>query len=275
MQGMDLTPQTLREVEFREKLRGYHPDDVDDFLEEVATAVDELLARLRKAEAGGGAGALQTQAPEGGAITEETLRRTLLLAQRTADLAIADAQESARRIVDDAQHEAQSLKERAILDATATTEEIRRRSAGSIAELTDRQARLERNVAALEEWATQQRNLLRDALADQVHVLDVWLETSEETRPAAMPLPARPAELEAASEATAAVEPASRRSLEVVGGDRDAAPAVDLRDDEHHVDQHHVDEPHVDEHHVDEPGDSGDPDDVDPARQGGRLFRRH
>jgi len=271
MQVMDLTPQTLREVEFREKLRGYHPDDVDDFLEEVATAVDELLARLRKAEAGGGTGALQTQAPEGGAITEETLRRTLLLAQRTADLAIADAQESARRIVDDAQHEAQSLKERAILDATATTEEIRRRTAGSIAELTDRQLRLERNVAALEEWATQQRNLLRDALADQVHVLDVWLETSEETRPPAVPLPAKPAELEAAPEPTAAVElEASRPSLEVVGRDRDAAPAVDLRDDEHPVEAHPVEA-----HHVEEPGDSGDLDDVDPARQGGRLFRRH
>ena len=49
---MDLTPQTLRDVEFREKLRGYHPDDVDDFLEEVAVAVDGMLARLRATEAG-------------------------------------------------------------------------------------------------------------------------------------------------------------------------------------------------------------------------------
>jgi DivIVA domain-containing protein len=37
---MDLTPQTLRDVEFREKLRGYHPDDVDDFLEEAAVALE-------------------------------------------------------------------------------------------------------------------------------------------------------------------------------------------------------------------------------------------
>jgi DivIVA domain-containing protein len=49
---MDLTPQTLREVEFREKLRGYHPDDVDDFLEKVAVAVGELLDRLAAAEGG-------------------------------------------------------------------------------------------------------------------------------------------------------------------------------------------------------------------------------
>ena len=28
---MDVSPKTLREVEFREKLRGYHPEDVDQF----------------------------------------------------------------------------------------------------------------------------------------------------------------------------------------------------------------------------------------------------
>src|SRR5215469_7777405 len=101
---MDLTPQTLRDVEFREKLRGYHPDDVDDFLEEVAVALDGLLARLRVAEAGaagGGSPALVQPSPQPAdpTLSEGTLSRAILLAQRTADIAVAEAEESARQIL--------------------------------------------------------------------------------------------------------------------------------------------------------------------------------
>ena len=46
---MDLTPETLRSATFRDKLRGYHPDDVDEFLESVARGLEVLLARLRDA----------------------------------------------------------------------------------------------------------------------------------------------------------------------------------------------------------------------------------
>ena len=31
---MEVSPKALREVEFREKMRGYHPEDVDQFLAE-------------------------------------------------------------------------------------------------------------------------------------------------------------------------------------------------------------------------------------------------
>ncbi|MGH9065883.1 MAG: DivIVA domain-containing protein, partial [Acidimicrobiales bacterium] len=36
MAGMEVASRTLREVEFRQQLRGYHQDDVDEFLERVA-----------------------------------------------------------------------------------------------------------------------------------------------------------------------------------------------------------------------------------------------
>src|ERR1700686_197520 len=111
---MDLTPQTLRDVEFREKLRGYHPDDVDDFLEGAAVALEQLLGRLQVAESTAAAGveappvAVQPVpvAAEPSDVSEDTLRRTLLLAQRTADAAIADAEESARKLLDTATSEA-------------------------------------------------------------------------------------------------------------------------------------------------------------------------
>ena len=36
---MDVTPQVINEVEFHQKMRGYDPDEVDDFLERIAVAV--------------------------------------------------------------------------------------------------------------------------------------------------------------------------------------------------------------------------------------------
>ena len=47
---MELTPKVFRDVQFREKLRGgYHPEDVDEFLEQAAVGVEELTERLRQA----------------------------------------------------------------------------------------------------------------------------------------------------------------------------------------------------------------------------------
>ena len=48
---MDVTPQVINEVEFHQKMRGYDPDEVDDFLERVAVAVGQLTDRLQEAEA--------------------------------------------------------------------------------------------------------------------------------------------------------------------------------------------------------------------------------
>jgi DivIVA domain-containing protein len=47
---MDLTPQSLHSVEFREARRGgYNTRDVDDFLERVAAGVGHLNERARDA----------------------------------------------------------------------------------------------------------------------------------------------------------------------------------------------------------------------------------
>ena len=237
---MELTAQTLREVEFREKLRGYHPDDVDDFLEEAAVALDELLERLRVAEtarrgeaasapataarpgaepidptplvrsepapvrpdiapplapppAPAPAQAAQSPAPGATSVTEDTLRRTLVLAQQTADAAIADAHEAAKRIVDEAQAEARRLTETAEGRAAELRAQAQARAAQSMAELEEQRSGLEHEVVALRSWAVQQRDRLRDALTDQVRSLDIWLATSAPSSaavgPSAKPAP--------------------------------------------------------------------------------------
>jgi DivIVA domain-containing protein len=85
---MELTPQRLREVEFKERWRGYDPEEVDDLLERVAAGLEDFENRVRQATER--AVRAEQRASEG-SDTDETLRRTLVLAQRTADAAIADA----------------------------------------------------------------------------------------------------------------------------------------------------------------------------------------
>jgi cell division initiation protein len=199
---VDLTPQTLREVEFREKLRGYHPDDVDDFLEQAALALEGLLARLRAAEAvasatggqatGGQATGGQAVAPGPVAVSPdiepvsaETLHRTLLLAQRTADAAVAEAEESARRMVESAREEAERIVSEAEGKAATAAKDARAKAEAAIADLDQRRSALEREVTSLQGWASQQRDRLREVLTDQVRALDIWLATSGTPKPAA------------------------------------------------------------------------------------------
>jgi cell division initiation protein len=106
MTGMDVSPKTLREVEFREKMRGYHPEDVDHFLEQVASGVEVLQDRLRQAV--DRAQRAEAAAAEAGG-NDEALRKTLVLAQRTADLAVQEAREQAARILAGAEQQAQAM----------------------------------------------------------------------------------------------------------------------------------------------------------------------
>jgi len=170
---MDLTPKTLREVVFREKLRGgYHPDDVDEFLEQVATGVEELHERLRqaldraqRAEAG---------APSGhnsGADAEEAVR-TLVLAQRTADMAVQEARQQAAKVLASAELQAQTM--------AAAAEERRRRHeeatlAGTRDELTKLEtarAKAQQEAEALNRWIEEHKAHLRSVLRDALSVVD-------------------------------------------------------------------------------------------------------
>jgi len=45
---MDLSAKVLREVEFQSRLRGYDTDEVDEFLEKIAVAVDEMQEKMRQ-----------------------------------------------------------------------------------------------------------------------------------------------------------------------------------------------------------------------------------
>jgi len=158
---MDVSPKTLREVEFREKMRGYHPEDVDQFLERVAAGIEVLQDRLRQAIER--AQRAEQAASEAG-NNDDALRRTLLLAQRTADLAVQEAREQAARIIAGAEQQAQSMiaeaEHRARRGHEDTVIEVRT----ELAKLQARREELELDVGGLAAWIDEHRAQLRAAL---------------------------------------------------------------------------------------------------------------
>ncbi len=131
---MEIDARTIREVEFREKIRGYNPDDVDDFLEQVAVAFEAMEDRLSSAPNQPStvqlptSGQLETRdARSGASITSapvdrprnvpaaapefdaDIIQRTLLLAQRTADATVKAAEEQAETSVGEAKAKAEVL----------------------------------------------------------------------------------------------------------------------------------------------------------------------
>lgn len=147
---MDVTPQSIRAVQFREKLRGYHPEDVDAFVAAVAQKVEELEGRVKQADAR--LAELQTR-QEGASEAEESLRRTLILAQRTADAAIQEAREEAARVT------AEAAEQRA--RAEAEVHELRQRLQAE----AEQEGRSER-----ERLATERTALLADVEALTTHL---------------------------------------------------------------------------------------------------------
>src|SRR5580704_17292144 len=89
---------SLRTVEFRETLKGYHRDDVDEYLEKAAVEAEGLQEQLRQAnerlrQAGERISQLESAEPrpvaaaavQDAGLADETLQRTLLLAQKFVD----------------------------------------------------------------------------------------------------------------------------------------------------------------------------------------------
>ena len=166
---MDVSPKTLREVEFREKMRGYHPEDVDQFLERVAAGIEVLQDRLRQALER--AQKAEAQLAESGGA-DDTLRRTLVLAQRTADLAVQEAREQAARILAGAEQQAQAM-------ITGAEEEVRRAHDQTLvdveAEITRLQVdrdRLQLDIETLTAWVGEHRTRLAAALQSALAVIE-------------------------------------------------------------------------------------------------------
>lgn len=134
-----ITVKDIREKEFGKQKNGYHEDEVDDFLDEIADQMEELirenrnlLNQLEEAQSAAKAEPEQTYAPAAseayaepaqasGSIQppvdepsyfrnlEATLRETLLSAQRIADNTIAEARVKSKDLVSGAEEQARKI----------------------------------------------------------------------------------------------------------------------------------------------------------------------
>jgi cell division initiation protein len=163
MLSMEVSPKTLREVEFREKMRGYHPEDVDQFLERVAASVEVLQDRLRQAVERAQR-AEQAAAEAGG--TDEALRRTLVLAQRTADLAVQEAREQAARILASAEQQAQGILADADERAQRAHDDALVEARAELTRLEASRTHLQAEVDTLTRWVEEHRAHLALALQE-------------------------------------------------------------------------------------------------------------
>jgi DivIVA domain-containing protein len=193
---MALSPQRIRDTEFKAVRKGYDPSEVESFLEEVAAALETAqneatameakaraaVARLQElsrqaGDAPAAGAAASGEAPVRANVDEaETISRTLLLAQRTADTTIAEAQAEADRLLgaarddaatslDQARAEATSLLEAARSDARRAGESERVQVEGEVQALLARRDFLESDVDHLEQYLVAQRERIIEAVA--------------------------------------------------------------------------------------------------------------
>ena len=178
---MDVTSQALRDIEIKEVRRGYDCDAVDDLLEQAAATIDALERRIALAEQH----ARDSEAQGSNArASEDMLQRTLLLAQRAAEDAVAEATATATAITSAADSQARAT----ILEATSTAQ--REANAQRLAletevrDLTSRRSALSSDVDALERFEADYRERLRRTIAADLDSLAV---SREPVAPSARP----------------------------------------------------------------------------------------
>jgi DivIVA domain-containing protein len=189
LSSMELTPKVFRDVQFREKLRGgYHPEDVDEFLEQAAVGVEALQDQLRQATE---RAQRAEQAATEASATDETLKRMLLMAQRTADQAVNEARQEADRSLADARQEAERLVGDARQEADRVLSGARSQAESMLADAEERgrrayesglaegRASMERTDQALRQ-AQQEVEALRNWVEVQKpHILEVLRDAQE------------------------------------------------------------------------------------------------
>jgi DivIVA domain-containing protein len=197
---------SLRTVEFRETLKGYHRDDVDEYLEKAAVEAEGLQEQLRQSgerlrQAAERISQLETQleaaaeqqpAParvEAPVVADDTLQRTLLLAQKFVDETKADSEAQAARVVAEAEAKAREVTESAQSRASLIAAESEQRLREEIARLEESRIRLTGQVESMSNHLESERNRLRTALGDILRWVDQNVQPSPSSADGSHPEP--------------------------------------------------------------------------------------
>jgi DivIVA domain-containing protein len=195
---------SLRTVEFRETLKGYHRDDVDEYLEKAAVEAEGLQEQLRQSgerlrQAAERISQLETQfeqqpvavAKSEASVPDDTLQRTLLLAQKFVDETKADSEAQAIRIIAEADTKARQMTEQAQTKASQIAAESEQRLRDEINRLEESRTTLTHEVESMSRHLESERNRLRTALGDILRWVDENVQPVT-TQVADTPKPAQP-----------------------------------------------------------------------------------
>jgi cell division septum initiation protein DivIVA len=177
---MEITPRELRDIEIHSEIRGYSRDEVNDLLERAAAAIEasnqrvtQLQDRLTSA---------QSEAV-GNRETEDILHRTLLLAQRAADEAVAEATAKSRQMLDEAEMSSRRLVAESEAEARRRGETERRRLEQEIVELAGRRDTLLADVEALTRFEAEYRERMVRSLETDLSSLRARATTAPGAKP--------------------------------------------------------------------------------------------
>jgi cell division initiation protein len=168
MPAMDVSPKELLDNDIREAWRGYNREDVEALLEKAAATIEGLGEKVKQLN--DRVRAAETDMSHG-KETEDMLHRTLLLAQRTADEAVTEAQTRARQLLEDAENKSRALVTEAEASARRISADERTRLENEILDLASRREALTGDVDALEQYESEYRGRLQRALESDLEIL--------------------------------------------------------------------------------------------------------
>jgi DivIVA domain-containing protein len=186
---------SLRTVEFRQTLRGYHIDDVDEYLERVAVEAEALQEQFRQSndrlrQAADRIAQLEhllsdskqreqqareqqpPAAPPPERVADDTLQRTLLLAQKFVDETKAEAEAHARATLSKAEDQARSVLSDAEMRARSAGADTERKLREEVGRLEVRRSQLKEEIETAGRHLDAERGRLRSALAEMM----LWVD---------------------------------------------------------------------------------------------------
>ncbi len=171
-----ISAREINEKQFHDAWRGYNQEEVDDFLDRVAEAIDGLH---RENEALKERLTDLDQKIESSKASEEMLKKTLESAQVAAQEAITTARSKAEEIVRDAEERAQRARDELRMRVETAEQEVRQRTEEIEREQEARRREIQESVDRLQAFETDLKNKLHAFLEQQAAALDV-LEAKDE-----------------------------------------------------------------------------------------------
>ena len=188
---------TLRTVEFRLGLKGYNVDEVDEYLEKAAVEAEamqestrQVNERLRQAteriaqlEGSRRDAPVDSELPHD-VTADDSLQRTLLLAQKFVDQARRESEAEAGEVVAQAEERAQSTIAQAEEHARRITQEAQQSLREEVARLETSRGQLAGDVENMANHLESERQRLQKALTEVLK----WIEDNVQPANALMAL---------------------------------------------------------------------------------------